>query len=260
MATTAEAAPSVTGLIDAIEEVLTETLALARSLDPADGALPTGCPGWTVQDNLAHMVGLEQVLAGAPEPDIELPDLDHVRDDFGAYMERHVHIRRPLPFVAVVDELAGLLPCRIGALRELAATGDALVTGPFGERPLSVALPIRVFDLWAHEQDIRRAVGQPARAEGPAAAISLERALLGWTRSLSKADLGIDGELTIEITGPEPSTVVVSLGAGGPTATLRGDLDALTRSFCGRGQPDPNLLSGDPALVAALADHLAMTP
>jgi hypothetical protein len=50
------------------------------------------------------------------------------------------------------------------------------------------------------------------------------------------------------------------LGAAGPAAILRGDAGLLTAAFCGRGEPDPGVLTGDPALVGALADHLAVTP
>ena len=57
------------------------------------------------------------------------------------------------------------------------------------------------------------------------------------------------------------AAVAITLGAGGPAiATLRGDTGQLTAAYCGRGEPDPSLLTGDPALVAALAHHLAMTP
>ncbi|MGB7236501.1 MAG: maleylpyruvate isomerase N-terminal domain-containing protein, partial [Rhodococcus sp. (in: high G+C Gram-positive bacteria)] len=93
------AAPTVNELVDAVEEVLTETVAFARTLTEADGDRPSDCPGWTVKDNLAHMVGLEQVLAGAPDPAIDLPNLAHVRSDIGRYMEGHVQIRRGLPLV-----------------------------------------------------------------------------------------------------------------------------------------------------------------
>ena len=66
-------APSIDELIDAVEEVLTSTLELARTLTPEQGELPTGCPGWTVQNNLAHMVGLETVLSGRPRGNAAAP-------------------------------------------------------------------------------------------------------------------------------------------------------------------------------------------
>jgi len=254
--------PTVSELIDAVEDVLSSTLELARGIDPELASTPTGCPGWTVQDQLAHMVGLEQVLGGAPEPDIELPAMDHVVENFDKYMERHVHIRRPLPFVAVVDELAGMIPHRIGGLRSLVADsdGDPIVDGPLGERPLSKALPIRIFDLWAHEQDLRRAVGMSPRIEGPAAALAMSQALLGWSRGLPATVKGIDTDLRVELTGPEPSSTTIKLGSGGPETVLEGDLGQLTKLFCGRGEPDTSLFTGDASVVAAIAPALGMTP
>lgn len=254
-------APSNDDLIDAVEEVLTSTLELARTLTPEQGELPTGCPGWSVQNNLAHMVGLETVLSGTPDPEVEIPPYEYVRNDAGRYMQRHVELRRALPLAAVADELAGLIPRRIDQLRALAAQGDPKIPGPFGVRSLSQSLPIRVFDLWAHEQDIRRAVGLEPRCDSRSGAIALGQALRAWSGGLPRSVTGVDGQLVVEVTGPEPSSTTITLGAGGPaTATLRGDAGQLTAAFCGRGERDPGLLTGDPDLVAALADHLAMTP
>ena len=39
------------------------------------------------------------------------------------------------------------------------------------EVPLSRFLPVRVFDVWAHEQDVRRATGVPSTT-GPGAEVS----------------------------------------------------------------------------------------
>ena len=51
-------------LFDAIDDVLLTTLSIARDLTEDDADRATECPGWTVRDQLAHMVGLEQVLHG----------------------------------------------------------------------------------------------------------------------------------------------------------------------------------------------------
>ena len=247
-------------LIDAALEVFEATIELGRQLDQSDADRPTGCPGWSLQDQFAHIVGLEQVLAGAPEPDIDLPSFDHVNSDFDAFMEAPIHIRRPLPLCAVVDELAGMAPRRVAQLRALADQGDPEIRAPFGTRRLSVALPVRVFDLWAHEQDIRRAVGVEPRVTGLSAELSMERSLLGWRLGLDKAVKGANGVLTIELIGSEPSTTAITLGDGGSEAALRGDLGQLTSVFCGRGEFDDSLLTGDATLIAALRDHLSLTP
>ncbi len=246
-------------LIEAIDDVLLTTLSVTRDLSEADADRPTECPGWTVRDQLAHMVGLEQVLSGAPHPAIELPPLDHVSSDIDVFMEQQVHVRRQLPLAAIVDELAGLRPRRIAELRRLAEIGDPLVMGPFGERPLSASLPIRVFDLWAHEQDIRRAVGLPVRSDGIAAQVALERSLAGWSMTLPKA-LDVDAVLTVTVTGPTASQSLIVIGAGGPTATIVGDLGQITRWFCGRATPGDDDVTGAADVVSAVRGRLAMTP
>jgi len=250
-------------LIDAIGDVLAAVVTLGDETVTADQAqLPTDCPGWTVHDQFAHIVGLEQVLNGAPEPAMELPALAHVVTDLDRYMEKHVHIRRLLPFQSVVDELAGFLPRRMDTLYQTAdEEGDPMVKGPFGERPLSVSLPVRVFDLWAHEQDIRRALSLPPRLDCDAARISLSRSLVGWSKSLDGTLTGVNGLLEVIVEGDdEIEGISVRLGAGGPTVRLQGDVGQLTRAFCGRGEPDRSLFSGDETLIDALHGKLALTP
>lgn len=250
-------------LIDALEDVLVHTTSLARSLDPAQADLPTECPGWTVRDQLSHIVALEQLLHGAPNVEIELPALAHVSTDFDRFTEVGVHARRFLPLSAIADELTGLLPRRIGALRDrlAAAGGDPEIDSPFGKRPMSKALPIRVFDTWAHEQDIRRAVGQAVRADNDAAEIALRQSLKAWSITLPQVD-GIAGEVTFHVVGGEPGPTAVRIGEGGSTASITADAPTFAWLATGRGRlaDAPVEVSGDEALLAVVAEHLAITP
>ena len=52
---------------------------------------------------------------------------------------------------------------------------DALTTSPLGDMSERDWLKVRVFDCWIHEQDIRRAVGEPGHLRGPVVDIALER-------------------------------------------------------------------------------------
>ena len=247
-------------LIDAVDDVLLTTLSLVRDLSEDDADLPTECPGWTVRDQLAHMVGLEQVLNGAPQSDIELPPLDHVRNEIDEYMERQVHIRRQLPMAAIADELAGLRRRRLSSLRRSAGEGDPEVAGVFGTRPLSKSLPTRVFDLWTHEQDIRRAVGLPVREACVAAELAVDLSLRNWSAALPKSPEGNDVTIEIAVSAPHERSAEITVGNGGPLVTISGSPGDITRTFCGRGDLVPGLLSGDPDAVALIAGHLALTP
>ena len=131
---------------------------------------------------------------------------------------------------------------------------------------MSQSLPIRVFDLWAHEQDIRRAVGLPVRTDCVAAEVSMERALIGWRHAVPKL---VDRSSTIEVqvTGPRQSETVIVVersgddeGSSRAHAQLRGDLGLLTWLFCGRGAPPDGTLSGDSEVVDALRGGLGLTP
>lgn len=251
--------------VDALEEVCRAAIELARGVTADQSALPTDCPGWSVKDHLAHMVGLETVLGGAPEPDVDLPELDHVTTEIDAYMERHVHARRMLPITTIADELEGRLPRRLAQLEALVAQGDPEMAAPMGTmRPLSLGLPMRVFDLWTHEQDMRRALGQPMRLDGISGPFVSERILFLWAMALPRNEEIPAGHLTVRVTGPTEAESSIELGDGGPAATLVGDLEVTARLLCGRGAPGEVLqrasIEGDSAWFDTITPHLVLTP
>jgi hypothetical protein len=145
----------------------------------------------------------------------------------------------------------------------LAAGGDPEIDGPFGKRPMSSVLAIRVFDTWAHEQDIRRAIDRPVRIHCDAARVSASRTLFAWEHGLPSVD-GVDGVLTITLTAPDAGERRITIGAGGPEASITGDVGALTWLGCGRGTLDAAngaiATSGSEELLATIAPHLAFTP
>lgn len=252
-------------LAEGLEETLVNTLLVLSELDLAvDGARPTDCPGWTVHDQVSHMVGLEQILAGAPEPAIDLPPFAHVASDLDAYMERAVHVRRALPFVSVIDELTGMLPRRLAQYRELIDQGDPEVLSPLGhDRPLSKALPIRVFDLWIHEQDIRRAVGVAPRLSGVSSALVQDQILAAWQHRLPTR-VALDGQLRVSVRGAKPAKLEITFGDGGQIGVLDLELDSLARLACGRGERAEILrnttVAGSRELIDAVLDGAVITP
>ncbi len=254
-------------LIDCVDLIYKETIQLCRTLSDDQAAFPTGCPGWSVQDHLAHMVGFEQSLSGSPEPAIEIPDFDHMKHDFSRYVEGHVHARRALPFAAVVDEMAGLHPRRIAQLRDQAAQGDIELTSPWGSTgSLSGSLNIRVLDLWAHEQDIRLATGTPVRTDGIDGDVVETRTLVNWQSVLPRSVEG-PGQVGINFTDGNQSNAVVSLDGdtgGGPSVSISGTRSALTNLAFGRQPTDDYLANvtfdGDVELRDRVIPHLIFTP
>ena len=51
-----------TDTIDKLEAIWRSVSALGAQLDEAQWKLPTDLAGWTVQDNLAHLIGTERRL------------------------------------------------------------------------------------------------------------------------------------------------------------------------------------------------------
>src|SRR5437588_725275 len=65
---------SESAVVAALADVWDSMLRLGAGLDEDQWKLPTDCPGWSVQDNLAHILGIESVILGRPEPaDMESP-------------------------------------------------------------------------------------------------------------------------------------------------------------------------------------------
>jgi uncharacterized protein (TIGR03083 family) len=154
----------VTTLIEAWSSTIDDISTLAQMLSDDQWALATPCPGWTVGDIVAHVVGVERRLASDSLPDHE-PDwsaLPHIREDeFTRFMERDVDARRGQPREEVVDELLEVIPRRREQLLSIDPDPDTLVAGPAGMQvPHGRIMRMRVFDLWTHEQDLRRAITQ----------------------------------------------------------------------------------------------------
>jgi uncharacterized protein (TIGR03083 family) len=202
------------GLASIHEAVFADLLEAVEGLDDTGWRTPTGCPGWDVHDQLAHVVSLEALLLGEPFPDVELPsDLDHVVNDFGRAVEPGVHARRGSPHDELVTEARATFTRRVEALRTLdpAALGERM-DGPGGmQMKGSQLLRTRLFDTTTHEYDIRRAVGRD-RAVRPQDRIACEQVLRAWARMLPRAGLDA-GSLIVEVPDVLTATVELTTGA-----------------------------------------------
>src|SRR6478672_1846260 len=79
------AAPEdLAGLIAAYQQTTQAVVDLGRSCSDADFALPTACPGWTVKDQISHVVGLESWLHSGDNPRVDLPDYEHIHNARGS--------------------------------------------------------------------------------------------------------------------------------------------------------------------------------
>jgi uncharacterized protein (TIGR03083 family) len=264
------------GFRQAYAEVFANVGALAAGLDDERAMLPTACPGWTVRDHIAHITDLESILIGRPRVEHTVPEgLPHIRNDPGKFMEVGVDARRGIPLAQLLAEYQDVTSARLAQLDELQDSDlDEMGRGLFGEAKRRSLLGIRVFDLWAHEQDIRRALDAPGGLDGVAAAHSRERMLIGAAYELQERLKPAPGTvLAFDITGPSAAQRAITFdGERGRSeahvpdnaaARLRLDLSTLTVLTCGRDDPDARsrvVVEGDQNLAALVLEDLAVTP
>jgi uncharacterized protein (TIGR03083 family) len=199
-------------LVAAHDAVFTGLLDATAGLDGSEWATPTGCPGWDVHDQLAHCIGVERMMLGDPPPSVEVPDLPHLRNDMGRIIEMDVHVRRGVAGDELRAEARETFDRRLAALE--AMTVEDLtreLDSPIGRHRASKVLRTRVFDLVAHEQDIRRALQRETELVGAHAELALEQVVRAWA-ALLPARVTTGGTVAIEIAGRQP--VLLDLGAG----------------------------------------------
>lgn len=261
-------------LIEALADTWHSLGSLADELSAEEWARPTGCPGWSVQDNVAHISGLELELMGRPVTDHQLGEhgLDHLRSEVGRHMEIPVDQRRSWTPERVLAEFHEVTAERLAQLR--AMTDEQLgaeAPGPMGSRvPTGRMLGIRVFDCWAHEQDVRRAVARPGGLRGAAAEVSRGRMIAGVRAVVPKAVSDVDALVAFALTGPGSAAFGLRMAGGegeivdglpeAPEVTLTMDLATFTALCCGRSDAGAFAVDGDADLAGRVIGALGFTP
>ena len=251
-------------LVEAHRQVFDLLLDATKRLSYQQWEHPTGCPGWDVHDQLAHCVGVECCMMGDPVPTVEVLGAP---TEFLRAVEADVLARRSVAHQRVRDEAVTVFQRRMHQLTRMAPSVlTEEMVGPGEVRlPGATMLRLRLFDLLAHEQDIRRALGRLREPGGLAARVVGDHLLQQWSRHWSRVLAG-PGALTVEIVGEEPATRVIELGNGetdAPRTWLRGSLSQLLPLACGRGDaPDGHAVfaGGDEELARRAVATAAMTP
>ena len=264
---------AVTAYLDA----LTGIQSLAHDLSHDEWALPTDLVGWNVFDNIAHVSALEDELAGRPVPSSisDWSRFPHVGDPFQQYTEVGVEHRRSWTPGELLLELDALVAERSYQLSLLSDSPTADMRGPAGmTMTVDRVMPIRTFDMWAHENDVRRATSREERLSGPAARVSRDRILQSMPIILAREVQAPPGTVVRWVVGePEPRTVTVRVeepargailpsGDVGADLVLAMDLRTLALLACGRRTPDQVQVSarGDQAFAERVISAMAITP
>lgn len=190
-------------LVAAFAHTTSAVIDLGRTCTDEDLARPTECPGWTVHDQISHVVGVESWLEGHQDPRVEMPPYEHIRNDLGKRVEYAVEVRRGRTGKEVVAELENVLAQRLSTLRSSALTGSSTTAGPFGPDQAGTVVLMRTFDVWVHEQDIRAALGRPGNLGSPAATVFVSTVLAQLPKLVAKgAGLEPGSSVVIDVSGP----------------------------------------------------------
>jgi uncharacterized protein (TIGR03083 family) len=264
--------------VEALGEVWASLGELLASLTDEQWELPSPLPGWSVKDNVAHIIGTEAMLAGEPAPAVEIDRslAPHVRNDIGAFNEQWIESFRSTPPNEVLSRFTELTGARLAALEQLSQEEwDAESFTPAGKDTYGRFMQIRVFDCWLHEQDIRDAVGKPGHENGLAVEVVLDEmaTALGFVvgkKAGATAGQSVTFALTdggavvrsIHVDVAERASVVAAL-PGPATVTLTMPVGVMTRRCAGRVPADALLdevvIDGDLALASSVLDNQAYT-
>lgn len=211
---------------------------------PADSwNRPTECPGWSVRDIVSHVIAVESELLGDPRPIHSLPsDLRHISSELSRYLELPVDKRRCHTAPEMTGELEYVIIRRSRAIRNAKTeAGDAVrfPAGPFAfDLPYEQLLRIRTFDVWVHEQDLRRALREPGNLDSPSALISRDMLVDGLPKVVAKvAGAPAGSTVAFDVTGPVEFLRTVRVDDNGAARSTTGSAWARTSSSPSTGRP-----------------------
>jgi uncharacterized protein (TIGR03083 family) len=222
-------------LISILQTTWDDIAALCEGLGDEQWEAATECPGWSVKDQVAHMIGTENMLRGVQPPaaDDSAGDAPHVRNDIGKFNEQWVGVYRSRSGAETLADFRAVTAQRVLELEKLTPEEwDKEGFTPEGPGPYRQFMAIRVFDCWYHDQDIREAVGQPGFLEGEPADLSLERIV---NKALpyvvgKKASTPPGATVVFDIQGKRPLVAAVGVPPEGRAALLADvPRDATTR-------------------------------
>ncbi|MEO8163726.1 MAG: maleylpyruvate isomerase family mycothiol-dependent enzyme [Ilumatobacteraceae bacterium] len=177
---------------------------------------PTACPGWSVQDNVSHLIGIERGMTGMKTTEHQSEPREYVKNAIGQSNENEVDSRRSLTGAQVLNEWNEIVKLRTTAL--YAADESYFATAaktPLGPGSVADFLQLRVLDCWIHEQDIRRALSVPGHESGPAAESTIDRLLRTLPMVIGKRAATPEGEsVNFQVTGPIVRSLFMTVTSG----------------------------------------------
>ena len=244
-------------IIGVLQEIWSSTAQACEGLRPDAWDLPTDCPGWTVRDQLSHVIGTELGLLGQAAPPLPDPMPAYVRNPLGETNEAWIEERRTMPGTEVLAEFIEVTGRRLAELAGFPPERwEALGWSPAGEAPYRDFMELRAFDSWVHEQDIRLVIERPGGRFGRAEEIALAHVAMGMPYVVGRKVAPPDATTVVfDVTGPLARRLALQMNGKRaevllrdpperPTARLVLSSEQFIRLGCGREAPGRVLASG----------------
>ncbi len=239
--------------IEALGADRAELLGICAGLDAAGWAAPSGCPGWSVTDLVAHMGAL---FWAAVDPAV-LPDISGLGTE--AAQEVYVDSRRSLTGEEVLDDYATVSEKALTVLAGLAAADFEMPVGDLGTYQARILPAAFCFDHYTHiRADLFAPRGPLPGPPPPSDELRLAPALDWIEAALPQQNanlLGdVEGAADIVITGTGARTIRVGDPAAPASAVVRSGGDACVRWITQRAtwQDLGVHAEGDPGVLSAL--------
>lgn len=241
---------------------------LVAGLTDEQLALPTDLPGWDVHDVVAHLAHLEQVASGEPQESTGVAIVPADYTNAGVDERRDVSAADLLAAFerAVASRHAALTSTRLD-LADMAPVTPAGVPWTW-----ETLLRNRAVDVWVHEQDLRRAVGQPGNLGSLGAQVTTHTFAAGMGFVLGKKAKAAPGSVVRWLVeGDVQLTIELEVGDDGrarrtkPQTSADVTLDMTSETFtvlaAGRRTPDAVEVryAGDGDLAARVLANMALT-
>ncbi len=235
---------------------------------------PTACPGWTVRDQVSHLIGFEsQWFLGRKAAPVDASSYDYVQNHLGAENEAWINersFRAPNDMRAEYSEVVAARLVQLNAARYYPNGFATVITSFRGDETMRDVLALRLFDIWTHEQDIRRALNRPGNLDGPAMHHAVDRMLSSLPWVAAKRAMLPDGTVVaVSLYGARQHTTILKVEDGKgrvasgaedrPTAAVTMHEESFLLVTAGRVHPADLIadnkisLRGDVAVAEAMA-------
>jgi uncharacterized protein (TIGR03083 family) len=219
---------------DALEADRDALLEIAAGLSNAQWKAGSGCPGWSVQDVVAHMGALFWMVV---DPST-LPATGDLPTEKA--QEVYVDARRTWSTSQVVDDYRSVSQSALEQLAVLETQDFAVPLGDLGTYPASLLPNAFAFDHYTHIRADLFAPRGPLTGIPPEADESRLAPVIDWVAAALPQQNptvldALDGAGAVEIRLAGQSARVIEIGTGPVVATLTSSAPALVRWVTQRG-------------------------